>query len=191
MSILKPLSILFVIAFCVSSSQAQVKSKPDFSGVWKFDHGKSTASEIGKRDVPIKIVYNDPELRITRTIERNGQSLERDFVYYTDGRGETNVATVLLTSQPGSLKPEDIDKETVKSRTTWQRDKLVMRSTMRNLTGTWVIQYDIVDEWKISSDGKTLTQTSRIVFQPDPMSRSIFVRANRPDDKRVFSLVTK
>lgn len=191
MSILKLLSILFVIASCVSSSQAQVKSKPDFSGVWKVDHNKSTMGEIGKRDAPIRIVYNDPELRITRTFERDGHAVEREFIYYTDGRGETNMATILLTSQPGSLKPEDIDKETVKSRTTWQRDKLVTRSIMHSMMGAHILEYDIVDEWKISSDGRTLTQTSRIVFQPDLMSRSIFVPANRPDDKRVFSLVTK
>jgi len=192
MSILKLLSILFVITSCVSLSQAQVNNKkPDFSGVWKFDHSKSTASEIGKRDAPIKIVYNDPEFRITRTIERNGQSVERDFVYYTDGRGETNVATMLMTSEPGRVKPEDIDKEIVKSKTMWQHGKVVTRSTTRDLTGAWILEYDIIDEWKISSDGKTLTQTSRIVFQADPTGRSVVVPANRPDDKRVFSLMTK
>ena len=191
MSILRPLSVLFVIVSCVSFGQAQVKGKPDFSGVWKFDRSKSTASEIGKRDVPLKIVYKDPELRITRTFERNGQPVERDFIYYTDGRGETNMATMLITSEPGRVKPEDIDKEIVKSRTTWQSDKVVTRASKRNLTGGHVLEYDIVDEWKISSDGKTLTQTSRLVFQSDPTGRSVVVPANRADDKRVFSLVSK
>ena len=184
--------ILIVSGSAVVYGQAsRTQSKPDFSGVWKIDHSKSNMSEIGKRDAPIKIVYKDPELRITRTFERNGQPVERDFIYYTDGRGETNTATILLTSQPERLKPDDIDKEVVKSWTTWQRDKVVTRSTMRSMTGTYIFEYDIVDEWKISSNGKTLTQISRIVFHPDPMSRSTFVPASRPDDKRVFSLVSK
>ena len=187
-------TILIGIVGCVIVVHGQAnrsQTRPNLGGTWKLDHRKSNMSEIGKRDAPIKIVHNDPELRITRTLERNGQPVEREFIYFTDGRGETNSATTLLTTEPGRLKPEDIDKEIVKSRTTWQRDKVVMRAIMRSMTGSYILEYDIVDEWKISTDGKTLTQISRIVVHPGPMSRSVFVPANRPDDKRVYNLVSK
>src|SRR6266478_3179155 len=112
-----------VIVICGQANKIQ--TKPNLSGTWMLDHNQSNMSEIGKRDAPIKMVHNDPELRMTRTFERNGQPVQREFVYFTDGRSETKSATTLLTTQPDRLKPEDIDKESVKSRTTWQRDKIV------------------------------------------------------------------
>ncbi|HSP61937.1 MAG TPA: hypothetical protein VLQ90_03045, partial [Pyrinomonadaceae bacterium] len=144
---------------------------------------------IGRRDASIKIVYNDPELRITRTFVRNGQPVDREFVYYTDGRGETNKATILLTSEPGRVKPEDIEKQDVKSKTKWERDKIVIRTTLQSRVDRYSLSYLLVDEWKISGDGKSLTQTSR--FRPDQTTTPTFVPATRPDEKRFYVLVSK
>jgi len=192
-SVRQAAAVLIIVcwAIVVHGQGNKVQTKPNLSGTWLLDHGKSNVSEIGKSGAPIRIIHNDPELRITRTFERNGQPVEREFLYFTDGRGETNSATILLTSQPGRLKPEDIDKEMVKSRTTWQHDKIMMRATLRDNSGGHMIEYEIVDEWKLSADGKTLTQTNRIVFHPDSGSRAIFVPSGRPDDKRVYNLVSK
>src|SRR2546423_4904082 len=187
-------AIVLFIALAGVASYGQTNkapTKPDLNGIWMLDHSRSNVGEIGKRDAPIKIVYKDPELRLTRTFERSGQALEREFTYYTDGRGETNKRTMELTTQPTRIKPEDMDRETIASKTTWQHDKLVTRAIIRNMVGGHVVEFEVIDEWKLSADGKTLTQTSRIVFRPDPMSKDVFVPARRPDDKRVYSLVSK
>ena len=184
--------ILPVLLLAVLTVNAQTNKSPttlDISGKWLLDSNRSNADDFGKRDTPVVIVYNEPELRITRTLERNGQTLERDFVFYTDGRGETNMALILLTTNPGRVTAEDIDKELVKSKTKRERNKIVIRATGRNMSGTHVLEYEMVDEWKLSSDGRTLTQTSRMIVRPEVSSRSVFFPANRPDDKRVYNRV--
>ena len=65
------------------------------------------------------------------------------------------------------------------------------RAVVRNTLGGHVIEYEIIDEWKLSSDGKTLTQTTRIVFQQDPMNESILIWRLLGDDKKVYRLVSK
>jgi len=128
-------------------------------------------------------------LRIIRTFVRNGQPIDREFIYYTDGRGETNGAVILFTSEPGRVKPEDIERRNVKSRTKWERDKLVIRTTLETRLGRDTFQYLLVDEWKMSPDGQSLTQTSK--FQPDQSTVPVFVPATRPDQKRFYALVSK
>jgi hypothetical protein len=184
-SCVRILPVLLIAVFAVNAQT----NKLDISGKWLLDHSKSNAGDFGRRDTPVVIVYNEPELRITRTLERNGQTLERDFVYYTDGRGETNMALILLTTNQRNVTAADIDKEVIKSKTTRQRDKIVIRAIRRGMTGTHVFEYEMVDEWKLSSDGKTLTQTTRMIFRPDVSSRSVFIPASRPDDKRVYNRV--
>ena len=76
----------------------------------------------------------------------------------------------------------------MKSKTTWSGNKLVTRSTLRSLIAGRELEFDIIDEWKLSQDGKTLTQTSRTVFNPDS-STGVFIPANRPDIKRVYNRV--
>lgn len=181
------LPILLVAVFAVNAQTNKSSNTFDISGKWLLDRNKSNVGDFGKRDSPIVIIYNEPELRITRTLERNGQMLERDFVYYTDGRGETNMTLIILTTNPGQVTAEDIDKGVVKSKTKRERDKIVIRATGRNMAGTHVLEYEMVDEWKLSSDSKTLTQTSRMIFRPDQSARSVFFPANRPDDKRVYN----
>ncbi|MGZ8842992.1 MAG: hypothetical protein ACXW18_04970 [Pyrinomonadaceae bacterium] len=188
-SCVRILPVLLLTVFAVNAQTNKSQTTFDISGKWLLDRSKSNAGDFGKRDTPVVIVYNEPELRITRTLERNGQPLERDFVYYTDGRGETNMALILLTTNPGNVSAENIDKEVIKSKTTRQRDKIVIRATGRNMAGTHVLEYEMVDEWKLSGDGKTLTQTSRMIFRPDLPARSVYVPAGRPDDKRVYSRV--
>src|SRR5712691_5765685 len=94
------LAILAII-LAGASGTVEIKSqgnngqtKPDFSGGWKLDPKKSNATDVGKRDATIKIIYREPEFKITRTFLTSGQPVERDFVYYTDGRGEINPATI-------------------------------------------------------------------------------------------------
>jgi len=81
-------------------------------------------------------------------------------------------------------------KDSTKSKTIWSGNKLITHSrlTGRILIGGQLLEFEIIDEWKFSADGKTLTQTSRTASRRD-MSGAIFVPTNRPDIKRVYNRV--
>ena len=162
------------------------KSTPDLSGTWLLNVKKSNSVGLTTRpDLPIKISHQDPELRITLTSEANGQRVERQSVYFTDGRGEENQATAMLTMNPNA-PPRDPQKGT-KSTTRWSGNKIVTRSMLQLQAGGRVIEFELVDEWKLSSDGKTLTQTTKTVYLQS--SGGAFIPAMAPDKKRVYNRV--
>jgi hypothetical protein len=184
--ILTGLTIVLFSCFSVVSAQKKpAKSKPDFNGTWLLDLKKTDQKALPTRpDLPLRISHHDPELRIIQTSEVSGKTVERESVYYTDERGETNQAITFLTTNPGSVKPSDLEKQVTKSRTRWSGDKLVTVSTLRLRAAGHVIEYELVDEWKISSDGKVLTKISKVTFQG---SNATFVPAIVPDTKRVYN----
>ncbi len=185
-SLLKAASLLFLLAAFVVGVLGQNKSanKLDYSGEWLLDLKKSDEKAIPSRpDLPIKISHHDPELRITQTSEVNGKLVERESVYYTDERGETNQATTMITTNPGSVTPEDLEKQSTKSRTRWSGDKLITVSTLRLTAAGHVLEYDAIDEWKLSKDGQVLTKLSRLVYRG---STTVFVPALVPDTKKVY-----
>jgi hypothetical protein len=169
--------------------QNAAKTKPDFSGTWLLDAAKSNVGSSATTDQPVKITHHDPEFRITRMVASNGQATGRDFVYYTDGRGETNRIIMFLSTRV-DLTPQRHDGNAIKSKTVWSGNKLITRarSPARSLIGSRLLEFEIIDEWKLSAYGKTLTQTSRTVSREDN-SGAIFVPANRPDTKRVYNRV--
>jgi hypothetical protein len=164
--------------------QKAVKTKPDFTGTWLLDPARRNVGPATTPDKPIKIAHHDPELRITHLVENNGQVSARDTVYYSDRRGETNPATIFLSTGADMNLPGH-DKDVTNSRTAWSGNKLVTRSTLRSLIAGRQLEFEVIDEWKISADGKSLTQTSRTVFRQDT-SDAVFVPANTPDIKRIY-----
>jgi hypothetical protein len=171
------------------ATQNAVKPKPDLTGTWLLDTAKSNVGSSVTSGQPIKITHHDPEFRITRMVESNGRVAGQDFFYYTDGRGETNRMVNSLRAH-SYLYPERDNKVAIRSKTTWTGNKLItrMRSPVRSVIGKQMLEFEIIDEWKLSTDGKTLTQTSRVVSREDG-SDAIFVPANRPDLKRVYNRV--
>jgi hypothetical protein len=188
------LSVVIGIAGCIAVGYGQANksgTKPDLSGTWVFDRDRSNVGKSKNAATPpeqIKITYSDPELKIHRTVFINGQQEEKEFAYYTDGRGETNPATVWITANPDPKSPRPAE---TKSKTSWSGEKIVTRSIFRSLTGTAIIEFQIIEEWRLSSDGKTLTQTTRTIAQHDPMSNSIFIPGNGRDFRAVYNLVSK
>ncbi len=182
----------FILICVVGTAPAQqkqktVKSKPDLTGTWLLDPSRSNVGSSRTPDRPLKITHHDPELKITCRVEYNGQVTGQDLIYYSDGRGETNPTTMFLSTST-DMNPQGHDKDVTKSKTTWSGNKLVTRSTLRSLIAGRVLEFDIIDEWKLSQDSKTLRQTSRTVFRQDT-SGGVFVPANRPDTKRVYNRV--
>lgn len=180
-----------MICLCMAASvlagdqTKPAKAKPDFTGEWVLDLKKSDQKALPSRpDLPLTISHHDPELRITQRSEKDGKTIERESIYFTDERGETNRATSTITTNPGSVRAEDLEKQVVKSRTRWSGDKLITVSTLRLTAGGHVLVYELVDEWKLSKDGKALTKLSKIVFQG---SNAMFVPAIVPDTKKVYN----
>jgi hypothetical protein len=62
---------------------------------------------------------------------------------------------------------------------------VITRAIIHSVVGGHVVEYDVTDEWKLSKDGKTLTQTTRLNLRQDSMS-NIYIPSGRPDIKRVY-----
>ncbi|MEP6569839.1 MAG: hypothetical protein ABJC10_08700 [Acidobacteriota bacterium] len=184
---------LIIASALTASAQAEknnkVINKPNLTGSWLLDRKRSNVGGPSKpnsqADLPLKITHRDPELRITRLYDHNGQIVERETFYYSDGRGETNPATMILSTQ-ASVPARDLEKQTTKSKTRWSGKKLVTSSIVRDSVAGHPLEFEIMDEWKLSEDGKTLTQTSHTIFRSGP-SNAVFVPSDAPDLKRVYN----
>lgn len=175
--------LLALVAPCTANAQG--KPKPDFTGTWLLDPKKSNDPGLTTRpDLPIKIAHNEPELRVTRSSDKNGQIVEHNFVYFTDGRGEENEATSFLTTNPSGVKSDDLKNRVTKSKTKWSGNKIVTRTSLRMDVAGHALEFEQVDEWKLSEDGKVLTQTSRVIFQN---ADTAFIPAMAQDKKRVYN----
>jgi len=129
---------------------------PDFSGTWRLDKSKSDFGEfsdrpLSKADATLVVEHRDPELKIRRTLSLNGREELKEFAYYTDERGETNQATIGVGE--------------VKSKTKWDGDRVVSEAhvTRRGQSGPY--ELDVTQKWQVSSDGKSLTNTTTISNQ--------------------------
>jgi hypothetical protein len=187
---MKILAVAILICAGAICGVAQPKTpppKPDLSGVWAFDPSRSNVGKNSAYNVEITITHHDPELKMLRKLTLNGKTEQKELTYFTDGRGETNPTTVWLATSPDGKSPHAKDTE---SRTIWSRDRIVIRSHFSTTVGIHRSEEDLVDEWKLSADGKTLTQTSSFIFPPNTVDH-IVVPARREDDKRVYKLISK
>lgn len=151
-------TIVFLL-MCASLALAQgdkpKDAKPDFSGTWAFDRSKSSLgplerSPVANAEIMLVITHKEPELKITRKVNLNGNATSQEFTYYSDGRGETNPAT--------------IGNNEVKSKTKWDKMKLESKSSssFQIRGGGDVFHTDTAERRELSQDGKTLTVTISI-----------------------------
>ena len=183
------LLICLTASAAVCLGQSNKPSKPDLSGTWEFNAAHSTGVKSKKNSAErIKITHHDPELTIRRKISVNGVQEERDLTYYTDGRGETNPTTAWVTTSPGS---ESARPPETKSKTTWSKNKVVTRSVSQTFGSAGVFEFEIVDEWRLSSDGKTLTKTSKTIPRRDLTGKPAFVVGNWPEITEAYKLISK
>lgn len=202
-------SAFFWLLVCAALSHAQSskpeparqKPKPDFNGTWMLDEEQAkqdkqkSAAAVDK--VTLVISQHEPEIKMTRKVVSGGRERTREAVYYSDERGEINYGTTIST------KPNPKDEE-IKSKTRWRNDKLVTSATVRTPVGGTFLTWEIIEEWKLSTDGKTLTQTTTIRSdnnspdmirrgpqgQPLPSGQVIFVPASNNKFKRIFRRVS-
>ena len=166
----KSLLLLIVLSCVVFANAADDKSKPDFSGNWTLDKSKSDLGQFARGNLAnaamtMSINYKEPELKMIRHIDANGQDIAQNYTYYTDGRGETN---------PGLFNSSQ-----VKSKTKWEGTKLVSRSsatvTMRTGENVYI---DTTEKRELSADGNTMTITVMVNTPQRPQTfKLVFTRA--------------
>lgn len=165
MSFRKRLLLILWTASCVVFSAAQdkttpVKNRPDLTGVWERNQSTSTSGR-GTRppaSVRLTITHKELELRVIRKTNSNGKESINEAIYYTDGRGEKNPSLFQTALVIGGLSQSDSKKPIeVKSKTKWQGDKLVSRSsTPHDVLGNRIF-LEVTETRELSGDGKTLT----------------------------------
>jgi hypothetical protein len=150
--ILISLCILSSTTLCpgqIARNGASSAKNPDLSGTWTLDISKSELGqprrELVYDDLPLIILQNDLDLKITRKVVKNKKERFQELIYYTDGRGESN---------PG------IDSnDTIKSKTKWAGDILISESVHRVVGAGAVISFETTDRWQLSDNGQTLVYT--------------------------------
>ncbi|HEX8720474.1 MAG TPA: hypothetical protein VF736_07590 [Pyrinomonadaceae bacterium] len=131
--------------------------RPDLSGTWVLDrsssnYGEARGSDLSKTDSTLVIAHRDPELRISKTMLLKGARWTKEYVYYTDGRGESN--------------PMYYGAGFFETKTKWKADGVeayqCYRSYGRQGAQTQVacVGGETTQSWRLSADGQTLTHTT-------------------------------
>ena len=132
------LKLSHIILVCLSVAAIPAQAKPNFSGTWKVDSGKSDFGPIpGPDSQTDKIDHQDPSLKVNVVSSGQMGDMTYDLAYTTDGKEVTNT----------------VAGNEFKSTVTWDGDALVVE-TKGAFNGT---DFTAKDRWLISEDGKTLT----------------------------------
>lgn len=166
-------------------SQSQNKGLPDLSGNWKLDKSKGNyVKNSGLKpdsDILLVISHAEPELKVIRKSIWGGQERTQENTYYSDGRGE--VSQTFLGGLEG------------KSKSKWEGKKFVTRfSVVSKASGRGAATFDVIQEWKLSADGNTLTQTEMMLQTNLPMmdnskaglNPGMVIKMGDDEIKRVF-----
>lgn len=143
------LLLLALAAVCAGqeSRKKEAKPHPDLTGTWVLDRSRSGGGS--KFDSTLDITQRDPELRITRTDVRKRERVTKEYVFYTDGRGESN--------------PMYYGNGKLDSDTKWEGSKVVAYVCNRRYTGARCHGGDAW-KWQLSADGQTLTHRTSYVM---------------------------
>jgi hypothetical protein len=173
--------------FSLQQVNRQSNARP-WNGTWvlqKSNDGKKNSQGIGT--VTLVILQTDQQIRVIRKQKEKGDETVQQLTYYTDGRGEAN--------------PTTDGKRTLKSISKLSDQKLIIRFSLpSNTVDRRVVINDRTDEWKLSSDGMTLTQTSSFTISSSdidasnnpygrPRAPNIFASPLRRTEKKVFKRI--
>jgi hypothetical protein len=161
--------LLARVCFAVS---AQVKSQPDLNGVWVVDQSRSdkTGNPLEDSEASITIEQTEPGIKMVRRYAGTSVVVQ----YFTDGR---------------EFSHKDPFGGMVKSKTKWDGDKLVSRIVTRRMMSGRPVDLDILEEWKLSKDGKTLTKKVVIIVPknaPDKVN-AVPVPQSNQEFKKVYT----
>lgn len=145
------LLVVTILALCTCAAVAQAQigqavERPNFSGTWEF-----VGSGSNLKDRVLVITHSGDEIVIEDRFVFEKKTYSNKTTLYADKRGESNLIRI-----PGGDAPTEI-----KSRTAWEKNKLVRRSQfdgMMELRGQRYRQAINEDQtYSLSEDGNTLT----------------------------------
>jgi hypothetical protein len=140
------------IAASQSKNEASKKPSPNLSGKWVLDKKRSDPGDglkVELPDVTLLIDHKEPEISIRREVSRHGITTVEQSVYTT------------AQQQPKSKQDEE---QVTKAVTEWKGNRLVttISATVQpNPKQKPTLVMEMVEEWGLSKDGKTLTQRLR------------------------------
>lgn len=135
---------------------AQSQSTLNLSGTWELvnENGwKKTASHKRFPIMTLTIVEGASEIRITRKRIRRGKEEVVNYLYYTDGRGETNVGRVGLWPEAPNL--ESVTRRNEHQIITEYKKMWVMGAAVQ------MVNSRVEEQWRLGSDGTTLSLAIR------------------------------
>jgi len=116
----------------------QAQAKPNFSGTWKLNVGKSSFGPMPVPDTRTdKITHQDPDLKDSLTQSGPMGEVIAELKYSTDGKETTST----------------VRGNQVKSTAKWEGDELVIAGKTSFDGG----DVTLADRWSLSADGKSLT----------------------------------
>ncbi len=130
-------------AIALAASPAVAQQKPNFSGSWTINQGKSNFGAVPTPMITRKIVHAEPSLTIDE--EQDSQPTQRKYV--TDGSQSTFSAS----------------GAEVKTSAKWEGNTLVVVSIV-DIAG---LTYN--DRMTLSPDGRTMTSTLRLDTPQGPL----------------------
>ncbi len=131
-----------IILLAVSALLAAAE-KPDFSGVWKMNPGKSDYGQVPKPEKLIrKIEHREPKLHMVST--------------QSGPRGEVTVEYNLTID--GSEQVNKAGNAEVRSRPRWEGAVLCIDTRRPLQDGELILR----DRWTLSADGRTLTVQTHV-----------------------------
>ncbi len=180
-----------IVFVCLGAkAQAHKEAKPNLSGTWKLDASKGNFAKYSDLDPSSELIlvisHTDPKISVTRKFTREGQERVQELTYYSNGRGETN---------------PNVAGASAESHTGWNGNKLVLRYLIKPMSAeNRTISLDVREEWKLSADGKMLTQTARISYlnssgmddarlSREGLPASVFSQVGPSEIKKVFNRI--
>jgi hypothetical protein len=135
--------LLFVAGSVFAPVAGQSSPAPELSGTWKLNRDKSDLQDdyryaVSRGEQSLTIDQREPEFHMTRRYA----SGDANSIIYTDGRAASN---------------RDTNGETIQSTAKWEGKKLISRYAVHRSFEGNPETVDVIDEWTVSSDGKTLT----------------------------------
>jgi cbb3-type cytochrome oxidase subunit 3 len=140
---------------------------PDLSGTWELDKSRSRLSKdnpvLRGGTITLTITHNEPQIGILQKINADGKEKTKEFLYYTDGRGEVNPANYLyLSLYNGKENSSSTSPRKIESRSQWKGANLKTKYNIPIQIPGWrrMTKLEVEEEWTLSSDSKTLTHTT-------------------------------
>jgi hypothetical protein len=173
------IALFICVASNIAASQAKYNGtskkpipNPNLSGKWVLDKKRSDPGaglRVDLADVTLLIDHKEPNISIRREVRRNGMTTVEQSVYTT-------------TQQQPKSKPEE--EQVTKAVTEWKGSRLVttiLAIVQADPRKKPTLVMEMVEEWDLSKDGKTLTQRLRRNGVPGTgalKARFVFSRAS-------------